>query len=569
MLPHFSNPTALWVLLSIPAIIAIHFLRYKAKKQLTATLFLLQAMAPEDTGGRAWDRLLASRAFWLQITAALLLTWVMLSPVFPREHAGQTVVFVLDESADMAPFRSDAVAAIERDMNRIAADGIPTTWILMGTRPTGLTFYNGEDKAAALDALCAWQPGKNTHPFDAALRTANALAGKNGISRLISNRAQRVPPGQAAIGVGRPLNNLGFAGITGADRSLNRHKISVINRSSSPAAPTVTITAGAEPPVTTQLPPIAPNAITEFTFEMPRNSEHAVLSLPTDDFTADNTLLLSREAPIPVKMVYELNDKEAAVFRRIADGLPGFSTRAPDTARCITLTRQAQPNGCAIVIPTGATPMNGMITAERHPLTDGLNWNGLLIPGIGNMRPANTAEILLWLGSHPLAWLDKEKLYLNWPWAESNADRIPATLLMTRRYMQSVQDASPGTHYGNLPAGSLYPLKNGHTVSITTPDGLTVQRPWAGRLPEQSALVSIHSADKNEPPLFKGAVWFADAAMGDFSDCAVFDTGLPDRRAEIKRQLKPDPLTPLWLLLIALCLLGSWWPITPNRLPRS
>ncbi len=240
MLPHFSNPTALWALLSIPAIIAIHFLRYKAKKQITATLFLLQAMAPEDTGGRALDRLLVSRAFWLQIAAAILLTWVMLSPVFPREHAGQTVVFVLDESADMAPFRADAISAVERDMNRIAADGIPTTWILMGTRPTGLTFYNGDDEAAALDALRAWQPEKTAHPFDVALRTANALAGKSGIGRLITNRERRVPPGQAAIGVGRALDNMGFAGITQADRSLNRRKISIINRSSAPAAPTVT-----------------------------------------------------------------------------------------------------------------------------------------------------------------------------------------------------------------------------------------------------------------------------------------------------------------------------------------
>ena len=40
----------------------------------------------------------------MQILAVLLLTWVLAAPVWPGKGSGQTVVFILDDSANMAPF---------------------------------------------------------------------------------------------------------------------------------------------------------------------------------------------------------------------------------------------------------------------------------------------------------------------------------------------------------------------------------------------------------------------------------------------------------------------------------
>ena len=72
MIPHFTNTTAFWALLAIPLITAIHFLQHKTKTQATATLFLLEALAPEAHEGNAWDRLRISRSFWMQILASCL-----------------------------------------------------------------------------------------------------------------------------------------------------------------------------------------------------------------------------------------------------------------------------------------------------------------------------------------------------------------------------------------------------------------------------------------------------------------------------------------------------------------
>lgn len=147
MIPHFTNTTAFWALLAIPLITAIHFLQHKTKTQATATLFLLEALVPEAHEGNAWDRLRASRSFWMQILAVLLLTWVLAAPVWPGKGSGQTVVFILDDSANMTPFRQEAVNAVSEDMDAILRSGIPATWVLMGSRASGQPLYRGRPPA--------------------------------------------------------------------------------------------------------------------------------------------------------------------------------------------------------------------------------------------------------------------------------------------------------------------------------------------------------------------------------------------------------------------------------------
>lgn len=51
------------------------------------------------------------------------------------------------------------------------------------------------------------------------------------------------------------------------------------------------------------------------------------------------------------------------------------------------------------------------------------------------MTPGEKASVLLWQGEAPLAWVEEKRLLLNWPWEKSNADRVPAPLLMIRRFM--------------------------------------------------------------------------------------------------------------------------------------
>lgn len=580
MLPHLTNMTGLWALLGVPLIVAIHFLQHRTKERLSATLFLLEALAPETRTGRVWDRLRTSRAFWLQILAVLLMAWVLAEPCWVRESASQTVVFVMDDSAGMQPFRKEAVQAVAEEMELIGKQGIPTNWVLTGSRPAQLPFYRGTDSGDALRALDQWQPSSGAHDPEAALRTAAALAGPTGLARMITNAPLRVPPGQSARGVGSPLGNTGFAGVTPIEgnteeKGAPRWRIAVSNNTSAAVSRTVTIKTGGNRPNRTETLAINPGALAEFSLSLPDGCDQAALTLPPDEFPADDTLMLVRPAPRPVAVNIALPEEQTAIFRSIWSSLPGFSPGARRPAATLTIITEedplpASPPGHAIIMAARKGHHTGAyaVTAETHPLTDGLNWSGLLLPAPGTMEPGRQAAILLWRQNLPAAWLENGNLVLNWVWEDSNAARLPAPVLMIRRFMESVQRQAPGTFSDNIPGGSRLPLPGGVRLVHTTPDGEKQESAFSGRMPEQTGLADVFPAGHDAAPLFHGAIWFADAAMGDFSRCASFDTGLQPLMREARRQMRPDPLTPLWLALAGLALLGSWLPSATNRATR-
>lgn len=574
MIPHFSNTAGLWALLAIPLIIAIHFLQHRTKEQPTATLFLLESLSPEDREGNFRDRLRTALPFWMQILAALLIAWVLSGPAWPRRDAGQTAVFVLDGSADMAPFREEAVRAVSRDMEAIRKSGIPTVWTLMDSRPSSQPFYRGTDSRKALQALEAWQPHAATHDAAAALRTAAAIAGPGGITRLITSTPRRVPPGQSAQGVGRPLDNAGFAGITPVEDSGTVYwRIAVKNNSAAPAQRSVSIhTEDGQPPRTQPLH-LNPGAVAEFEFRLPPECDRATLRLPPDAFPADDTLVLARTTPKPVTVHMDLPEPVAPIFRKIINGIPGFTPAPlPPQAVLRLLAKEKNgtqaPEGPAIILAGRGKASFGSVTAEEHPLTDGLNWSGLLVPSISGMIPGKKASILLWQQEQPLAWVENGSLFLNWNWQESNAERVPAPLLMIRRFMESVQETAPGTRSGNLPGGTLLSVPGGGKLIHTLPGGERREEIFSSRLPEETGFVEILPPGAESPPLFRGTVWFSDVRMGDFSHCTTFDTGLPPATPETLRQMRPDPFSALWLALAGLALIISWLPSTPSRSRR-
>lgn len=131
-----------------------------------------------------------------------------------------------------------------------------------------------------------------------------------------------------------------------------------------------------------------------------------MLRLPTDAFPADNELLLVRSAPAPVAVSMEIPEQSGKIFRNIINSLPGFSPVPDGSDPGLLLlegkTENASPPGkAAIIFAASGKPSYGAVTAERHPLTDGLNWSGLLIPSIGSMKPGEKPESCSGRGNPP------------------------------------------------------------------------------------------------------------------------------------------------------------------------
>ncbi|MBC7367218.1 MAG: BatA domain-containing protein, partial [Undibacterium sp.] len=133
MLPLFANPAALWALLGVPAILAIHFLQQRSRAVVTSTWFLIEQLAPDSTRGRTLERLRTSRQLWLQLLAVLMAAWLLAEPRWILAESAQTVVIVLDASSAMEAFRAPAVAAAEKEIGATAGLAARTTWVVMTT----------------------------------------------------------------------------------------------------------------------------------------------------------------------------------------------------------------------------------------------------------------------------------------------------------------------------------------------------------------------------------------------------------------------------------------------------
>jgi hypothetical protein len=586
MFPSFGNPAAFWALFGVPALIAIHCLQQRSRTLVTSTLFLLDPLEPESRGGRTWDRLRASRPFWCQLLALLLAIWVLAAPHWVRSESAQTVVAVLDSSAQMAAFQAEAVRAVADKFSAAAVRAAHTEWIVMTSDPRQPALYRGPDLALATATAASWRPVLGLHDPTPALHLAHSLAGPGGLTWFITSSKAAVPKDQAVVGVGHPLDNVGFAGVgfsREADGTAWRALVS--NHAATPQHRTWWIEAqGGRTPA--QPVDLAPGGLVEITGRLPAGADACTIVLSGDEFPNDDRLPLVRPAPKPLTVSVEIDGAAGTFFTKLLGGVDGV-TFAPAGAAQLRVMRApapgAWPAGAVVALPPEAAGKPGPavltpVTAMRHPLVADLNWQGWLDAGPGTLARGPGDVPLLWQGDVPLVWLrpgpeDTGQLVLNFDWALSNAARLSAPVLLLRRFAAAVRDAQPGVYAANFDVNALIPLAardQAGAAPVTVefqpagPGRAAVTRTIAPaelavlRAPGEAGFFTVR---RGPAVLVRGATQFADPRQGDFKHAETFDTGLPpDARVALERNTRPDPFTNLWLALLGGLLLGAWWP---------
>ncbi|MEO6567438.1 MAG: VWA domain-containing protein, partial [Opitutaceae bacterium] len=390
MLPTFANPLGFLALLAVPAILAIHFLQQRSRRAVISTWFLVEPVTPRSVGGRTWEKLRSSRALWLQLLAALVITWLLTEPRWARAESAQTVVVVFDSSASMSAFREPAIKAATRELS--AAEGLAarTTWLVMTTDPRQPPLYRGPERIAAEAAFARWQPELGTHDLNSALRLAHGLAGEAGRTLLITDTRSKAPAGQRTVGVGKPIENVGFAGSnfirdeTGLTwRAFAQNRAAVSQRRTW----WIETATGRTPARELE---IAAGALTELTGVFPDGVDQSTVVISGDDFALDDRLPLVRPMAKPLAVSVEGEDAAASFFHKVASGIDGAKLVAPSAAtlrlaRARTDELNLEKRG-GIFWPEAdqrqsASLMVDPITAERHPLVTDLNWQGWLGTG--------------------------------------------------------------------------------------------------------------------------------------------------------------------------------------------
>lgn len=552
----FGNPAGFWALLALPAILAIHFLQRESRRVVTSTLFLLEQLVPASAQGRRFERLRHSVPLWLQLLAALLLTWLLVQPRWLRRDSTQRVVIVLDSSVSMLAFRDALDRELDAHTAALASAAVKTEWHVIESDMSRPTIYSGADRAALLEAVKHWSPHLGAHDFTAALQLAQTLLHGRGTLIFVSDRACALPAGVKLLAIGRPLENCGFAG---ANVNGRQWQALVKNYGAAVQRRTWWIEASGQKSPAQELT-LEPGQSSALRGEIPPGASGCEIVLSGDSFALDDRLPIVQPQPKPLQIVAEPGSPFADFFAQFAGSVESVGSGKPDVRlTSYNSLAPALPNETAIVFvvdPGTATAfLPGNVVAENHPLTADLNWSGLLCRDTQRVAAKPGDQTLVWQGDRPLVFLRESGaahlLVVNFDLRASNATRLPAFVLLLHRFIEQVSAAKVAAESRNLDTNQ--------PINVAADPALPAPAIDGERGPLRApATPGFFDVKQGTQILLHGAAQFADAREADFRDASFIDQ-LREPAAQLMAQNSAaDLFAPIWTLALGVAMIGSW-----------
>ena len=574
----FANPLGLLALLGIPVVLAIHLLQRRAVEVPVATMFLLEKIMHEPSVGRRFDRLLPSLPLFLQLLAVLVAAWVLAGPSFPREGSVARVAVVVDSSASMWPFRERALEALDDALPRLQGTAVDIELTVLDADPRVPMLFAGTSVAGLTAHLREhWQPRGAAVDPARALRIARSRVSHEGtVVFLTDTPRDHLPHDAGLLAVGRQIENVGFTGVavTGEPGGW-RWRATVRNYSASPQSREWALhtAAGASSPRAIELPA---HGVATIEGAFPEGAERVRVEMTRDDFPLDDVLPMV--IPQPKRLAVRALGGEAAagLSERLVAALDGLvaagETPEPQSTVDLWVAGAAGDSipdaGAAIVFAADAGEAarewrKGPVIAEAHPLVDGLNWQPLAVREVPGMPAREGDRMLVWQGETPLVMLRSvaggERLLLNFDVAKSNAATLPAFVVMLHRFVERVRDARIAPEALMLEAGQRIRLAHdpGAPLEIVATDAagnpLDLQNGLTAAL--EPGFLTI---DQNGIRLLDAAVFFADTAEADFSNCGDADSLGEAVKAARDRHVRPDPFWQIWVMVLLAAVIAAW-----------
>lgn len=584
----FSNPAGLFALIGLPVVIAIHFLQRRSRRVVSTTLFLLQQMRRESETGNRIDRLRVSIPLWMQLLSVLLLTWLLAGPRWMKKDAVQRIAIVMDSSASMSAFRTPALEAVTTSLDTLLNSLSRAELSLLSSDPESPPLYHGASAVDLRAALSRWQPLLGVHDFNPSLRTARSLVGEKGVVMLITDHTMSEKPAADAktISIGTAKENVGWAGVTVekkdgqwiwravvrnySDKPQQRGWLARTDKAKTEPSPLV----------------MEPRESRTLSGPFPTDPSGSVatrmtLTLTPDEFTLDDDLPLIQPQPkvitlLPPKGKTASSEMLREFVSRFDDISAVEDAAAADIVSLLWPSSLALPEDHHAIIftapPKAENPayLTGRIVAESHVLTDGLNWQGLLVREGIEIPTSSQDRVLLWQGERPLVSLrttpqDKLQLLCHFDLISSNARKLPALAILLHRFFEGVRLTKVAPESAN------FDLRQRLIVAHETKPGapeLTLERDSASpqmiplaqarllRAPLQPGFFTIK---QGKTPLLTAAAHFADAREADLSAAAPFSELSQAKTTHLEAVHEADPAWRLWLLVLIAALLVSWW----------
>lgn len=585
-MPTFAHPAALWALLGIPIVLAIHFLQKRSRRVTATTLFLLQQMRRESEKGNRIEKLRLSIPLWLQLLMVLLFTWLLASPQWLKKDAVLRVAIILDSSASMSAFRQNATEALTQTLSTLVQPGVRTELTLLESDANAASLYYGNSSAELVASATTWQPSLGTHDFTPVLRRARSLVGAQGGVLLITDHPlpQALPFSAKILSVGHETANVGWAGVSIDETTDGQSIWRALVRNYSASTQEREWRAEAEGKVSSSTKlTLAPRETRTLTGPFPNGdkSQDLRLILSADALTLDDQLPILQPRPklISLNIPPAKNDSTQALaelFQSFADTtLEGQASKAD--VRIISwppsIALEDNQHACVFASPAktpGVPPLRGTLVAEAHPLMEGLNWQSLLVREGMVVPQTKRDRVLLWQAERPLISLrltasGAQQLFCHFDLATSNARKLPAMAVLVHRFLQGVRSEKVSAESANFDVRQkltvahfrgekAQPLvfKTERASAQTIP----LHQVHLLRAPDTAEFFQITQGDQT---LLKGAAHFADNREADLSAAKPYDER-PDLDVSQVQVLRDnDPNWQFWILALLAILVASWW----------
>lgn len=563
----FGNPAGAWALLGLVVVAAIHLLQRQSRRVTVTTRFLLETLQPVSAHGRRIERIRNSLPLWLQLLIVLIATWILLQPRWLAPDTRQTVVVVLDSSLSMDAFREEIARRLSVELPLLAGAARATNWVVIESDPARPRLYAGPSLDGAMNAVEEWRPRLGSHDIEPVLRLANALAGRGGSVVFVSDREIALPSGIQWLGVGAPIPNVGWLGARVDDVGWTAL---VRNHDSSPATRTWAVRdaddqIGPQTSVTLQ-----GGETRKLSGLFPDQTDRVTLELSPDRFDADDQLPIVRPAAKELGVAVRSGDRLGPFLERLRSSLADaiavdenpdlqlveFDVSAALEIPSASMVFAADPEPRSKLLP-------GVVVAEDHPLVTNLSWQGLLVRDSQLVRALDGDDVLLWHGDRPLIFLrgrgSDQSLVINFDVSQSNADRIPAFIVLLNRFVDRVRAEKVGFMRANFDVNQ--PLD-----VATTPDGsppvIEGRDDGMLRAPERAGFFTV---TEDGVARLEGSAQFADPREAEFHQAASGGSLAATASDLLEQNSRPSSLTPAFLLVLFGVVLGSWWAVERRK----
>ncbi len=570
----FGNPAGAWALLAVPALVAVHFLQERTRIFPASTLFLLGPVNPATPRGVVFRRLRNSWTLWLQVLAALLLAWVLSQPRWVYSGAWRRITLVVDDSASMGAFRTRVLDGLEHALRPLARSPVYTEWTVLSASQAMDPLYRGSSLDAALSAVRSSEWVRAEADLHRVLTSAVIARGNvpGAVLWITDRQREGLPAGVQTLAFGEPVANCGWAGLRVWKEGEQTLWEAIVRNWSAGTQKREWFwsdESGDTPRESVELPA---GGLVTLRGTFPANATRARLRLTDDAFALDDVLELVAPQPRLIRVGCALAGSGAVDWtRRVVATVPGAEFSGDGSVHVLVAPASQGamiPGGAMVLFAQSEFPAPpGVAVGEEHPLMMALDWQGLLVGAVGDLKPEAGDTVLVWRGGKALIWLGNAggspRLWCNFPFSKSNVDRLPAMVLLMGRFLSQVQASAAGFCRENALAGGAISVAAGRGWRMHPSSGGEESLPARSvvRAPWRPGFFEVR--DDAKKTIFEGASQFLDPRESDFSEAATAgEVGALSGDLD-QQQTEPDAFTELWIVLAGLAMLGAW--ITSTR----